>query len=195
MGKLLMSSEFDHHAREYDEALIKAMPCGLDENEYFARYKIEHVAAAVHDMSAGRILDFGCGVGRSVRFLADAFPNSELHGFDPSTESIRIAIERFPAARFSADWQDVEKARYDVVLAANVFHHIDAKEIPMWLKRCRDVLTPNGRFFLFEHNPFNPLTRYVFERCVFDKDATMIPLARMRESTCAAGMRLIAAEY
>ena len=30
--------------------------------------------------------------------------------------------------------------------------------------------------FLFEHNPHNPLTRWVFERCPFDVDAQMLSL-------------------
>ncbi len=38
-----MASEFDRCAKTYDADLMKAMPCGMEEGEYFARYKAEYV--------------------------------------------------------------------------------------------------------------------------------------------------------
>ena len=36
------------------------------------------------------------------------------------------------------------------------------------------VLKPGGRIYLFEHNPANPVTRYLVKTCVFDKDAKLL---------------------
>ena len=36
------------------------------------------------------------------------------------------------------------------------------------------VLKPGGRIYLFEHNPVNPVTRYLVKTCVFDKDAKLL---------------------
>jgi len=43
--------------------------------------------------------------------------------------------------------------------------------------------------FLFEHNPFNPLTRWIFERCPFDVDAEMLNLRSALEMSRDAGFK------
>jgi len=61
-----MQNEFDQFAASYDQTLKAALPAGLDEDQYFARYKIDFVAAATRNRNIARILDFGCGAGRSL---------------------------------------------------------------------------------------------------------------------------------
>jgi hypothetical protein len=36
------------------------------------------------------------------------------------------------------------------------------------------VLSKDGYFFIFEHNPFNPLTLKIVNDCPFDKDACLV---------------------
>jgi len=190
-----MASEFDRHAKTYDADLKEAMPRGMEESEYFARYKAEFVGRAMAGERVGTLLDFGCGAGRSIAHLAASFPHAQLSGYDPSVESIRIAQAQFPAARTTCDWADVPTSAFDLVFAANVFHHIDHAEIPAWLRRCRDALSQDGSLFIFEHNPLNPLTRYVFERCVFDEDAEMIPRGRLLRWANEAELDVVDARY
>jgi len=190
-----MTSEFDRFARTYNKNLQDAMPAGLEDGEYFASYKTEYVANEMAGREVSRILDFGCGAGRSLQHLATAFPRSELHGFDPSVESIRIARKQYPLAKFSTDWSDVATFQYGLILAANVFHHIEREQIPQWLSRCREVLTDNGDLFLFEHNPLNPITRRVFERCIFDQDAQMIAREDLEKWSRDAGLAIVVAKY
>jgi hypothetical protein len=49
------------------------------------------------------------------------------------------------------------------------------------MKMCRDLLKPGGRIYVFEHNPYNPITRRVFERCPFDRGAEMLSRSTMLE--------------
>jgi predicted SAM-dependent methyltransferase len=65
---------------------------------------------------------------------------------------------------------------FDVIIAANVFHHIPLEDRQTALNRCHAALSAAGQMFLFEHNPYNPLTRWVFDRCPFDEDAEMLNL-------------------
>jgi SAM-dependent methyltransferase len=168
--------ELDRYAETYDRVLDETMPVGLGESAYFAEYKIALMAARMQGKSPGRILDFGCGAGRSLPYLAKYFPDAELWGYDVSPESLKIAQQCVPKARLIADLAELGDTRFDLVLAANVFHHIPIPERSRALKDCRNALTDSGQMFLFEHNPFNPVTRWVFERCPFDVDAEMLTL-------------------
>lgn len=190
-----MESEFDRHARDYDAVLRASMPAGMDEDQYYARYKIGYLVRALRGRRPGRILDFGCGAGRSLAWLGEAFPDTQLCGFDPSAESLRIARERMPAARLSNDWIELCDAPFDAILAANVFHHITANEHIDWLRRCAAALAPSGSLFVFEHNPRNPLTRHVFERCPFDVDAHMIARPALLAAAREAGLALRRTNY
>ena len=184
-----MQNEFDRFADDYDRTLRAALPAGMEENAYFARYKIDYVAAAMRGNRLERLLDFGCGPGRSLEYLADVFPATEIHGYDPSGESLRIAAARAPRAKLSSEWQQLSGGGFDVVFAANVFHHIPRTELGQWLRQCGDVLAPGGRLFVFEHNPSNPVTRWVFERCPFDAGAQMIPRRELLDSARAQWTR------
>jgi SAM-dependent methyltransferase len=190
-----MPTEFDRHAEDYDRTLRASLPAGLEEDSYFARYKVDYLTAASRGRSINRLLDFGCGAGRSLEYLAAAFPQAELHGFDPSTESLRIAAERVPRAELTADWQPLAAQRFDVVFAANVFHHIPRNELTHWLRNCGETLAPDGRLYVFEHNPTNPVTRWIFERCPFDVDAHMIPRRELFAAAREGGLNVARCRY
>ena len=190
-----MPSEFDRYADDYDRALRASLPAGMEEDAYFARYKVDYLAAASRGRDIQRLLDFGCGAGRSLEYLVSAFPQTEVHGFDPSTESLRIAAQRAPRAELTDDWQQLAARRFDIVFAANVFHHIPRAELAQWLRRCGETLAPNGRLFVFEHNPTNPVTRWVFERCPFDVDAHMIPRRELLAIARDSGLTLARGRY
>ena len=49
--------------------------------------------------------------------------------------------------------------------------------------------------FIFEHNPLNPLTRYVFERCPFDVNAKMIPRRELIDLARNAGLKVAAMSF
>jgi SAM-dependent methyltransferase len=190
-----MSSEFDRFADSYDKTLRAAFPAGLDELEYYARYKIEHLARATRSRTIESVLDFGCGAGRSLEFLVSEFPQAHVVGYDPSPESIRVAAQRVPQATLYDDWTLIGQQRFDLAFAANVFHHIARDQLSPWLMRCAEVLAPHGSLFVFEHNPWNPVTRRVFERCPFDADAAMIPRPELVDLGEAAGLKVKSAAF
>lgn len=167
---------FDQYAEQYDQILGESISEDADGCAYFAEYKIALSAKLLAGKTIRRILDFGCGAGRSLPYLSLYFPHSELWGYDPSEKSIDIARQRAPAAILFSEWGKASGIEFDFIIAANVFHHIPPEHRHSALSRCRSLLAAGGRMILFEHNPYNPATRWVFERCPFDKDAEMLSL-------------------
>jgi len=177
------NAEFDSYARDYDRVLAKALPCDSEDNEVFAAYKVGEVALDMGDRVPARILDFGCGVGRSLDHLARAFPQSELWGFDPSRVSLEAAQSRAPHASLVSETASLPSRGFDVVFMANVLHHVPPAARQDVLADCRRLLAQGGSLWVFEHNPRNFVTRRVFDACPFDRDASML----RREETIALG--------
>jgi hypothetical protein len=54
---------------------------------------------------------------------------------------------------------------------------------------------PGGLVVIWEHNPWNPLTRRVVARCSFDRDAALLSLAETRRLLRRAGLSRIESRY
>jgi trans-aconitate methyltransferase len=72
----------------------------------------------------GRVLDFGCGLGRNFPYLTSMA--SAVVGFDlpPMVEQCRALCPQ-PVALLTSDWSEVCASRYDLVFASLVLQHID----------------------------------------------------------------------
>jgi hypothetical protein len=81
------------------------------------------------------------------------------------------------------------------VFASNVFHHVAAAQRPAALVRCAKALRRGASLFVFEHNPYNPATRWIFERCPFDRDASMISRRQLIALGHAAGLSVARSRY
>lgn len=101
-----------------------------------------------------RILDVGCGMGRSTIAIARAWPACRVTGLDPDTGSIlqarRLAASARVGARFLelalADLPDSE--RFDLAVAIDCVH--DMAEPVEALRRIRAALADDGLLFWSE---------------------------------------------
>lgn len=181
--------EFDQYADEYDRLLGETIPDGLNEDSYFAEYKVALMATRLRAREEMRILDFGCGAGRSLPYLNKYFPDAEIWGYDVSPASLKIASSRTLRVLLFSDWDVLSATKFDAIIAANVFHHIPLDQRLSALTRCHAALNPEGQMFLFEHNPYNPLTRLIFARCPFDADAEMLDMKTVLSLASQVGFR------
>lgn len=166
--------DFDQYAGQY-EAILAAQTNFFDgDSNYFARYKIELARDLVGRVDT--VLDFGCGVGRSMRHLREIFPDADIVGCDPSAESLAIAREQNPTCRFVAMDDLGTDSKFDLVIASCVFHHIPPQDRQMAVRYCYSRLSEGGHFIIFEHNPFNPVTRHLVKNCPFDTDAVLLSM-------------------
>lgn len=154
-------TQFDEVADIYDEHLKELL--GGSDIEKYAEYKIQ-LAKIVSNKNHGKLLDFGCGTGRSFPYLLKYFPNMEIYGCDVSEKSINLAKKYVKEDNlFVNDTLKTlsSKGKMDIVIAACVFHHIPPEERIDWINAVVDILNKQGMFFIFEHNTKNPMTKKI----------------------------------
>ncbi|HEY3811654.1 MAG TPA: class I SAM-dependent methyltransferase [Caulobacteraceae bacterium] len=189
------AAEFDKFADEYLAIHTDNLKISGERPDYFARYKIDELRrrwSREKRPEPRAILDFGSGVGASLPHLAQAFPSATLTAIDVSERSLEISRQRYPelGARVLYSGRGdlpLEAGGFDLVFTACVFHHIDADQHVELFGRLRKLLRPGGVLMVFEHNPVNPVTRYIVATCPFDENAVLIPGPVLRARLRAAG--------
>ena len=201
------ASEFDGFAHDYDKLLQKSIGASGYEAAYFDEHKIK----TVHDdytvdktiqTKNLQIMNFGCGIGKSEKFINHYFTNCSICSVDVSENSIAIAKERnkqFTNIQFTI-FKDVQELaslnkKFDIIFVANVFHHIPEELHVETLKQLRNLLSSEGYLYVFEHNPKNPLTRKVFETCAFDVGCKMIKPSLFIQLCINAGCHSVVRKY
>jgi ubiquinone/menaquinone biosynthesis C-methylase UbiE len=194
-------AEFDRFADEYYCLHAKSVAFSGERPEFFYEYKVRIMArlARRHGISAQRILDFGSGVGNLVPYLRDAFAHAELMCADVSRRSLDLSAERFPGvARYiniDGNRLPLPDHTVDLAFSACVFHHIAHGEHASWLAELRRVCRPGALVCIFEHNPWNPLTRKAVRDCPFDEHAELITAPGMRHAMAKCGLHKPEVEY
>ena len=194
-------AEFDQFADEYHnlhEANIRITGEGP---EYFSEYKTRDLSRVEQIVSGDvkKILDFGTGVGNSIPFLAKYFPGTSLFGTDVSDKSLTLARKRFDGlgefSLFDGIKLPYSDGQFDLALATCVFHHIPAEEHIHLIQEVSRSLRSGGAFMIYEHNPFNPLTRHAVNTCPFDENAVLLTRAQVRKLFLKGGMEVVMQEY
>ncbi|MDB5447125.1 MAG: SAM-dependent methyltransferase [Phenylobacterium sp.] len=195
-------AEFDKFAEEYLATHRSNLAVTGESPDYFARYKIVEVARRLRTLklTPRRVLDFGCGIGNSAPHLREAFPDAEITAVDVSEKSLAVARARFPGA---ADFKAYDPngappgpaEGYDLIFSACVFHHIEAAEHAAIFRRLRERIAPGGAMAIFEHNPLNPVSRYIVATCPFDENAVLIPAGELARRQKAAGFSRVDVTY
>lgn len=189
----MVEAEFDAVALSYRDQHAQSIKLSGESVEFFAQYKVDALQTAL--TAAGhvprRILDFGSGIGNALQPLREAFPAAHLTCLDVSERSLDICRSK---AQGQVDFQVYDGENipfpddsFDVVFTACVFHHIPHRQHGHLLSEIRRIVSPNGHFMLFEHNPWNPLTRLAVKRCPFDENAELISAPAMRRRFQKAG--------
>ena len=120
-------------------------------------------------------LDVGCGVGLTDRHLTGQF--GSLTGTDVSPGVLETAASDNPGVRYELADRDrlpFEDGEFDLAFAVCVVQVLPPAERPRFVAELARVTRPDGLVVVFEHNPYNPLTRLVVRRCEFGEDARML---------------------
>jgi SAM-dependent methyltransferase len=175
-------ADFDKYAGEYEKLHAQNIKSSGFDVSFFDEQKIKvmHQKIGRKFNKPFHFLNFGCGIGKSEKFISQYFNKAQIHSVDVSSESIKAAKERnknlsgivYHHFEHISDFRPEQK--FDVIFAANVFHHIREDEHLITLQALKTLLKEDGYLFIFEHNPLHPLTQRAFNTCEFDKGCKMI---------------------
>lgn len=195
-----VKTEFDGYSHTYDAAVNASISFSGLKVDFFTRVKAQYITRILTDyfgdLSRLDLLDVGCGIGNYHSFFA-----GKLHtitGVDVSLECIATASKRNPWVdyrSYTGDQLPFDDARFDAAFTICVMHHVKPPQWPLFARELRRVVKPGGLGLVFEHNPYNILTRRAVSSCIFDKDAILLPAAKTLRLLAEAGFGSVASRY
>jgi SAM-dependent methyltransferase len=204
-------AEFDAHAAGYDAGMEHPLKrlLGRSAEEYVAckvRWLLRELRRRPSPGAAPRseplrLLDFGCGAGTFLRQLRRSGMAAELTGCDVSDAMLHEARARWdcgPEPRWDVVGDGVlpyAEREFDVVILCCVLHHVPAERRRAIVCEAARVLAPDGRLFVFEHNPWNPLTRWVVRTTAIDRHVSLLTPREVGDDLRAAGLSPVRPSY
>ncbi len=147
-----------------------------------ARFHYERITSLLpSDWSweAKRVLDFGCGPGRTLSEFAGEAEVAEFHGCDIHAESIEWARANLPQYTFFINEEepplDVSPGSFDLVYGVSVFTHL-TEHWSRWLAEVHRVLKPGGIaiFSFLGESMWNALGMEKFDRWNEDETGMLV---------------------
>lgn len=124
-------------------------------NTYYLAYRDLPLIISIH-IAGNRAIDFGCGTGRSTRFLKEL--GFEVTGIDIAEEMLAIARQKDPSGNYlivtDGEYDHLGKGKYDMVQSIFTFDNI-----PGWENRSKilaglgELLKPTGKMILLDSTP------------------------------------------
>ena len=142
------------------------------------------------------MLDVGCGIGLAERSLASrvrtvvagdvsAAMIEEARGLVPEVKFIHLPPRGLP----------FDDGAFDVQFCYCVYHHVPLHERRAMVAELARVVRPGGLLFVFEHNPYNPVTRKIVRDCPLDRDAVLLAPRETRDLLRGADLEVIEQRY
>jgi SAM-dependent methyltransferase len=186
------STEFDTYAPGYAAGMDNKVKALLGEcSDDFQVVKLNWLLRAFPALRSAdgkfRLLDYGCGSAALLRLIAGRGVRATLAGCDISAGMLAEGVRTWPreVAQLPELVQQVGArapfgdATFDLVVISAVLHHVPpAERGAIYPELCR-LLHPGGHVVVFEHNPLNPVTRFVVSRTPIDRNAILLRAAEV----------------
>lgn len=129
------------------------------------------VETAVPVRTYRRIVDLGCGFGKSTWALKKAFPGAEVIGIEFSAPCLRLACKKVKALGLSIRFRQadacatgLEEASCDLVSATMLIHENPMDVLPTFFHEASRLLAPGGILRILDfHNTGQPLRDLMME--------------------------------
>ena len=123
-----------------------------------------------------KILDFGAGNGLPANFIQNAFFNAQVTAVDINSKKIQKLKKNYPQLKAIHIQNNLpfDDNSFDLIYAANTFHHIVKDKQEFWLQELFRVLKKDGKLIILELNPFNLKTWFHFKTNPEEKNAKLL---------------------
>jgi len=171
---------FDEVADTYAGQLKTVLGMFGGEIEYFALYKVEFLFHTLEKLPIKTILDYGSGIGASIPYFKVLFPSAQISATDLSTESLKRLKIDHPEVDIIQPC-DLNGYRFDLVFLSCVIHHMAVDTRITEVGKILGLVQSGGYVCVFEHNPFNPITRRIVSKCEFDKGVMLVSKRQLHQ--------------
>ncbi len=144
---------------------------------------------AIRDGVPKRMLDMGCGFGKSTRPFYENLRETQIEAVDlaapclelAASEAARVQADNIRFRQVNAFATDYEPGSFDLVTSTMLLHELPPEEIGRTLDECARLLQPGGRMvhldFYILPDPFTAFIHYGHSRR--NNEPFMVPLAEL----------------
>ena len=169
-------------------------------HSYYIRIKAHFLKELIKERkpsSSLSCLDVGCGTADVEKYLQSS--DFDIVGVDISNILLSKAKERdlrnFDSIEGDGLKLPFKEQTFDVCFSLSLFHHIDQSKRLKALTEITRVTKPTGLIVTFEHNPYNPVTRFLVKKCVIDENAKLLAPKELRNLYERCGIGKVNEKY
>jgi SAM-dependent methyltransferase len=191
---------FDDYVETYQKVVQSSIDFIGQDVDFFIELKanilVDIAKEYFFDVDKIKVLDIGSGIGLTDGYLSNKIKN--LYGIDVEEGIVNKAKTRNPSVTYS-QYDGLKlpfgNSEFDITLAINVMHHVNPSNWENFASEMYRVVKQGGLAVLFEHNPYNPLTKLAVSKCEFDRDAVLLKKGRLKKIFSSAGFRIKKGSY
>lgn len=186
--------DFNSHKDQYKSLIEQKIAFAGKGLDFYTQIKADYLRKIIErhlpNTSPVRILDIGCGHGYIHPTLRNF--GYEITGVEVAADVLTMARKENPDNKYityDGNKLPFPDKSFDLVLAICVMHHVPPAQWPDFIAEGRRMLRSNGQLVVFEHNPLNPITRYVVANNDIDSDAVLLRHTKLAEMFRDAGLQ------
>ncbi len=158
---------FHHQPGGYSGQPLSGLMYDVGLDVSFSGLNFGGVADDVPERPYGRIVDLGCGSGRSTEPFGARFPNAEIWGIDPSGPLVKLAHKRAKQRGIHVNYRQAmaEDTRFpdghfDLATCTILFHEVPDDAARHILEEAYRILAPGGLFAIADLLPYSEISSF-----------------------------------